>query len=113
MEAAGALLCKGAGEKEEVLSIAFRYLEIPLCAPAPGVSLRCKPFSLTSVPFGRCPSSPQLILTSIAESPTDVGYWSDEWRVGEKFGAKIRFGSFCVTKPLLNFLLNELSSLIV
>jgi len=26
---------KGAGEKEEVLSIAFGYLEIPLCAPAP------------------------------------------------------------------------------
>ncbi|MEH1787883.1 MAG: hypothetical protein V7L23_20440 [Nostoc sp.] len=35
VEAAGVLLCGGAGEKEEVLSIAFGYLEIPLCAPAP------------------------------------------------------------------------------
>ncbi|MEA5623212.1 hypothetical protein [Nostoc sp. UHCC 0251] len=31
--------------------------------------------------------------TKTAESPTDVGYWSDEWCVGGKFGAKIQFGS--------------------
>ncbi|MBD2535466.1 hypothetical protein H6G97_41160 [Nostoc flagelliforme FACHB-838] len=45
------LLSKGAGEKEEILGIAFRYLEIPLCSPAPLQSLRRLPFSLTSVPF--------------------------------------------------------------
>ncbi len=29
----------------------------------------------------------------IAESAAHVGYRSDEWRVGRKSGAKIRFGS--------------------
>ncbi|MCC5670704.1 hypothetical protein LC653_44855 [Nostoc sp. CHAB 5784] len=33
-------------------------------------------------------SSPQSILSFIAESPSDVGYWSDEWGVGGKSGAK-------------------------
>ena len=35
VEAAGVQRSKGAGEKEEVLSIAFGYLEILLCDPAP------------------------------------------------------------------------------
>ncbi len=47
VEAAGVQRSPGAGEKKEVLSIAFGYLEIPLCAPAPLQSLRCIPFSLT------------------------------------------------------------------
>ncbi|WP_167407731.1 hypothetical protein [Nostoc flagelliforme] len=33
--AAGVQRSGGAGEKEEVLGIAFGYLEIPLCTPAP------------------------------------------------------------------------------
>ncbi|MBD2536455.1 hypothetical protein H6G97_47135 [Nostoc flagelliforme FACHB-838] len=33
--AAGVQRSGGAGEKEEILGIAFRYLEIPLCPPAP------------------------------------------------------------------------------
>ncbi|WP_334992503.1 hypothetical protein [Nostoc sp.] len=41
----------------------------------------------------RRPSPPQSILSLIAESPADVGYWSDEWRVGGKSGAKIGFTS--------------------
>jgi hypothetical protein len=51
VEAARVQRSKGAGEKEEILGIAFRYLEIPLCTPAPLQSLRHLPFSLTSVPF--------------------------------------------------------------
>ncbi|WP_339382257.1 hypothetical protein [Nostoc flagelliforme] len=35
VEAAGVQRSGGAGEKEEVLGIAFGYLEIPLCTPAP------------------------------------------------------------------------------
>ena len=35
VEAAGVQRSGGAGEKEEILGIAFRYLEIPLCPPAP------------------------------------------------------------------------------
>jgi hypothetical protein len=35
VETAGVQRSKGAGEKEEILGIAFRYLEIPLCTPAP------------------------------------------------------------------------------
>ncbi len=46
-EAAGVQRSRGAGEKEEVLGIAFGYLEIPLCPPAPLQSLRCILFSLT------------------------------------------------------------------
>ncbi|WP_100901422.1 hypothetical protein [Nostoc flagelliforme] len=34
VEAAGVQRSGGAGEKEEVLGIAFGYLEIPLCTPA-------------------------------------------------------------------------------
>ncbi|MBN3950123.1 MAG: hypothetical protein HWQ38_28090 [Nostoc sp. NMS7] len=34
----------------------------------------------------------------ITKSAADVGYWSDEWGVGGKSGAKIRLGSFCVRK---------------
>jgi hypothetical protein len=37
-------------------------------------------------------------ISKTAESHTDVGYWSDQWCVGGKSGAKIRFRSFCVTK---------------
>ncbi|MHC5771038.1 MAG: hypothetical protein ACYTXI_36780 [Nostoc sp.] len=33
------------------------------------------------------------ILSLIAKSPADVGYWSDEWGVGGKSGAEIRFTS--------------------
>ncbi|MGJ5631488.1 hypothetical protein [Nostoc sp. CALU 1950] len=47
VEAAGVQRSGGAGEKQEVLGIAFGYLEIPLCASAPLQSLRCLPFSLT------------------------------------------------------------------
>jgi hypothetical protein len=42
-----AKIVETAGEKEEILGIAFRYLEILLCNPAPLQSLRCLPFSLT------------------------------------------------------------------
>jgi hypothetical protein len=35
VEAAGVQRSRGAGEKEKILGIAFRYLEIPLCPPAP------------------------------------------------------------------------------
>ncbi|MGJ5631553.1 hypothetical protein [Nostoc sp. CALU 1950] len=35
VEAAGEQRSKGAGEKEEILGIAFIYLEIPLCPSAP------------------------------------------------------------------------------
>jgi hypothetical protein len=45
------------------------------------------------------------MLSVIAESLADMDYWSDECCIGGKTVAKIRFGSFCVTKPLLNFLL--------
>ncbi|MEH2403006.1 hypothetical protein [Nostoc sp.] len=50
VEAAGVQRSRGAGEKEEVLGIAFGYLEIPLCTlapPAPLQSLRYILFSLT------------------------------------------------------------------
>ncbi|MEH1821834.1 MAG: hypothetical protein V7L31_22605 [Nostoc sp.] len=47
VETAGVQRSGGAGEKEEILGIAFRYLEIPPCTPAPLQSLRCLPFSLT------------------------------------------------------------------
>ena len=36
------------------------------------------------------PSPPQSILSLIAESPADVGYWSDERRVGGKSGVLLR-----------------------
>jgi hypothetical protein len=35
VEATGVQRSGGAGEKEKILGIAFRYLEIPLCPPAP------------------------------------------------------------------------------
>ncbi len=35
VEAARVQRSKGAGGKEEILGIAFGYLEIPLCTPAP------------------------------------------------------------------------------
>jgi hypothetical protein len=47
VEAALVQRSKGAEEKEEILGIAFRYLEIPLCTPASLQSLRHLPFSLT------------------------------------------------------------------
>ncbi|WP_335039824.1 hypothetical protein [Nostoc sp.] len=47
VEAAGVQRSGGAGEKEKILGIAFRYLEIPPCTPAPLQSLRRLPFSLT------------------------------------------------------------------
>ncbi|MBD2536245.1 hypothetical protein H6G97_45930 [Nostoc flagelliforme FACHB-838] len=37
----------------------------------------------------------------ITGSAADVGYWSDEWGVGEKSGAEIRFSSSFVHNPLL------------
>ncbi|MBW4549311.1 MAG: hypothetical protein KME25_33620 [Symplocastrum torsivum CPER-KK1] len=47
VEAALVQRSKGAEEKEEILGIAFRYLEIPLCTPASLQSLRHLSFSLT------------------------------------------------------------------
>jgi hypothetical protein len=41
------------------------------------------------------------MLSVIAESLADVGYWSDEPRVDGKSGAKIRFGSSFVDNPVL------------
>ncbi|MEH1790839.1 MAG: hypothetical protein V7L23_36050 [Nostoc sp.] len=52
VEAAGVLLCGGAGEKEEVLSIAFGYLEIPLCPPCSSAILTLHTLQLNLVPFG-------------------------------------------------------------
>ncbi|MEH1899443.1 MAG: hypothetical protein V7K94_29925 [Nostoc sp.] len=56
----------------------------------------CNSFNYRSVSLSwvqRRRSPPQSILSLIAESPADVGYWSDEWRVGGKSGAKIGFTS--------------------
>ncbi len=53
VEAALVQRSKGAGEKEEILGIAFRYLEIPLCPllPCPSVILTPLTFQLNLVPF--------------------------------------------------------------
>ncbi|MEH2136628.1 hypothetical protein [Nostoc sp.] len=53
VEAAGVQRSRGAGEKEEVLGIAFGYLEIPLCAPVPCSSaiLTLHTLQLNLVPF--------------------------------------------------------------
>ncbi|MCC5652641.1 hypothetical protein LC609_23060 [Nostoc sp. XA013] len=57
VEAAGVQRRGGAGEKEEVLSIAFGYLEILLCTPAPCSSaiLMLHTLQLNLVPFSHVP----------------------------------------------------------
>jgi hypothetical protein len=42
-----------------------------------------------------------------------VGYWSDEWRVGGKSGAKIQFGSFCVRETIAEGKLKELILMVI
>ncbi|MHC0062992.1 hypothetical protein ACWATR_08710 [Nostoc sp. UIC 10890] len=60
VEAAGVQRSRGAEEKEEVLGIAFGYLEIPLCtlAPCPSAILTLQTLQLNLVPFGQFMNCP-------------------------------------------------------
>ncbi|MGJ5632032.1 hypothetical protein [Nostoc sp. CALU 1950] len=77
VEAAGVQRSGGAGEKEEILGIAFRYLEIPLCPSAPLLSCPSAiptplTFQLNLVPFEPAPmlkaSPPTLALKQASKS---------------------------------------------